>query len=188
MSNYTFIEELILGFQEEPFTYAECGVYTGRTFFQVYDLCADRFADFKCYAFDSFSGFPDIVVGVDGEGRHVEKEYWDGYEDKFYWGCQDRPNIRVIKGEFDKLASNGPRIWYDLVFLDCDLFASYADCLAFFSDKTDIMVLDEYYSEKYPGARVAVDEFLKVEGTWELFGIQEDAPYWERWGIRRKRS
>jgi len=186
MSNYTFIESLIRGHTKDTFTYAECGVYKGKTFFQVYDLCEELFEHFRCFAFDSFSGFPDIVVEVDGEGKHLEKEYWEGGEQQFYWQCQERPAVRVVKGPFDQLARNAPRIWYDLVFLDCDLFISYAQCLAFFHDKTDLFVLDEYYSKKYPGARVAVDEFLKANPNWELFGSKEEDPYWERWGMRRK--
>ena len=188
MSNVDFIKSLALKHREvDPFfSYVECGVYKGTTFFQVYDLCQQLFAHSCCYAVDSFSGFPDIVVEVDGEGRHLENGYWNNYESKFYFQCEDKPNIRVIKTEFSNLEANMPNVWYDLVFLDCDLYNSYLDCLNFFHDKTDLFVLDEYYSLKYPGAKVAVDEWMLKNPGWELFCEKEEDPYWERWGMRRR--
>ncbi len=191
MSNYTFLEGLIREHRDaywEPdryssFTYAECGVYRGKTFFQVYNLCEKLFERPKCYAVDSFAGFPDIVVEEDGD---VDKGHWKDYANSFYFGCVDRPDIRIVKTNFSDLEANMPHIWYDLVFLDCDLYHSYLDCLNFFHDKTNLMVLDEYYSLKYPGAKIAVDEWLKKHPEWQLFCQIEQNPYWERWGMRRE--
>jgi hypothetical protein len=186
MSNIDFIKSLIPTYIPY-YCYAECGVYRGVTFFQVYDYLKYRFDSFRCYAVDSFSGFPDIVVEVDGEGRHLEQDYWSTYESQFYSMCEERPNIRIIKTEFSDLETNMPDLWYDLVFLDCDLYNSYLDCINFFHNKTDLFVLDEYYSKKYQGAKVAVDEWMLENPGWELFCEKEEDPYWERWAMRRKK-
>ena len=51
-------------------------------------------------------------------------------------------------------------------FIDCDLYDSYMDSLNFIwprLSKKGLIQLDEYYSLKFPGPRIASMEFLKKE-------------------------
>ena len=72
-----------------------------------------------------------------------------------------------------------------LAFLDCDLYDSYLSALNCCYPKMvkgGIIVMDEYYSLKYPGARVAADEFFsdKPEKP-EIYAVDDG---WERWYVR----
>jgi hypothetical protein len=74
-------------------------------------------------------------------------------------------NIKIIKGNFSETMSKSNTFKGDIFasFLDCDLYESYKTCLDFLWPKTikgGIFYLDEYYSLKFPGAKIAVDEFL----------------------------
>ena len=73
------------------------------------------------------------------------------------------------------------------VWLDCDLYNSYRLALPFVWGKLmcgGYIHLDEYYSLKYPGVRIAVDEF---------FSGKEDKPRmhgkrtmdFERWYVTK---
>ena len=51
----------------------------------------------------------------------------------------------------------------DILHLDCDLYQSYLDVLNNVYNnvnETGSVIFDEYYSLKYPGARIAVNEFF----------------------------
>jgi hypothetical protein len=75
----------------------------------------------------------------------------------------------------------------DILHLDCDLYQSYLDVLnSVYKNvkKGGSVIFDEYYSLKYPGARIAVDEFFKdnTTGHFEKY-ITEDS--FERWCFER---
>lgn len=97
-------------------------------------------------------------------------------------------NINLLKGTFSEIL---PKLNLPIaVFhIDCDLYEPYLECLQLqFKNivKGGIIVLDEYYSLKYPGARIAVNEFLntleKSEYELEMFKTSN----FERWFIVKK--
>ena len=49
-----------------------------------------------------------------------------------------------------------------------------------------MIYLDEYYSLKFPGARIATDEFVKSHGAAELERFQSDLAEFERWGLWKR--
>ena len=59
---------------------------------------------------------------------------------------------------------------------------SYKECLNLLYDKVisgGSIIFDEYYSHKYPGARIAIDEFFKGKtGHFEKYITPEG---FERW-------
>ncbi len=122
------------------------------------------------------------------DNSHLSTGYFSDYEKMFRERCEGKTEIKVIKTVFSLLqnAFSKERNVYDLTFLDCDLYMSYRQCLKYFNDKTEIFIFDEYYSHKYPGARIAVDEFLEEDTRWYLFNKNEVCPYFERWGMSRK--
>ena len=78
---------------------------------------------------------------------------------------------------------------FSVIFLDCDLYDGYMETLQYGWDKLipgGIVFLDEYYSLKFPGARIAVNEFFADKKDFELIEIS-DTSYddFERWVVRK---
>ena len=77
-------------------------------------------------------------------------------------------NITLVKGEFKETVYKHFSDKKRKVFsanIDCDLYEGYKVCLPSVFDnleKGGFINLDEYYSLKYPGPKIATDEFLKV--------------------------
>ncbi len=76
-------------------------------------------------------------------------------------------NIRLIKGFFSETAfsDNLPKTIM-CALLDCDLYDGYRRFLPIIWDRLEIggcIFLDEYFSLKFPGPRVAVDEFCELK-------------------------
>ena len=77
-------------------------------------------------------------------------------------------NISLIKGEFkdtipEHFSTNNKKVFS--ANIDCDLYEGYKICLPFIFDNLvdkGFINLDEYYSLKYPGAKIATDEFLST--------------------------
>lgn len=101
-------------------------------------------------------------------------------------------NIILYPGFFDKTIGKVPKdVRYCAVLLDADLYASYDDILEHIWERLvpgGMVYLDEYYSLKYPGPRIAVDAFCarhKVKPT----RLGKDASYgdFERWALFKAR-
>jgi|TARA_B110000483_G_scaffold35076_1_gene42904 hypothetical protein len=74
-------------------------------------------------------------------------------------------NIELIKGDIVKSVKKIKKNHkYSVVFMDCNLYephiAALEHCWKHLSKKGTIF-LDDYFSLKYPGARIAVNEFCK---------------------------
>lgn len=116
--------------------------------------------------------------------EHITEDYFSNYENQFSDRIKDKPEVNKIKCSFKNLGTHKIlKNRFDLVFLDCDLFESYNYCLNFFKSRTKLFVLDEYYSLKYPGARIAVNEFNLKNKNWKLSKKIEHNPYFERWSM-----
>jgi len=99
-------------------------------------------------------------------------------------------NIELVEGPFgqtmaDTAGDAGPRFMAALV--DCDLYEGHRDALPFIWSRLThggYVFLDEYYSLKFPGARIATDAF---------FADRPDKPQrhrvvpseFERWYVRK---
>ena len=100
-------------------------------------------------------------------------------------------NICLHVGPFETTMKLGEaqNLRFSVIFLDCDLYDGYMETLQYGWDKLipgGIVFLDEYYSLKFPGARIAVNEFFADKKDFELIEIS-DASYddFERWVVRK---
>jgi len=102
-----------------------------------------------------------------------------------YFALQDR--IKLVVGDFtknlhDKLSNKT----FSLVLIDSDLYESYEKILPMIWNKLapgGYIYLDEYYSLKFPGPRIAVDSFVKNQKS-----ILVRLPDWldfERWALHK---
>ena len=76
-------------------------------------------------------------------------------------------NIKLIKGDFKDTVPNfflSNSVKVSSCNIDCDLYNSYKTILPYLYSnlsKNGYIHLDEYYSLKFPGAKIATDEFCK---------------------------
>ena len=97
--------------------------------------------------------------------------------------------IKLVEGDFEKtmkIKGNIPKK-ISVGFIDCDLYGGYKTSLEFFwprLEKKGKLFLDEYYSLKFPGPRIAVNEFIIKNKDAKLIkeGLSLD---FERWSIQK---
>jgi len=98
-------------------------------------------------------------------------------------------NIVLVPGDFaSTMGEQGPATDGALCacLVDCDLYASYVTTLNHVwprLSKGGLMFLDEYFSLKFAGARIACDEFFcdKMQKPQRLSSTDDD--FFERWGV-----
>jgi hypothetical protein len=190
--------------------YVECGVFQGTTLFAVATFLKARGGDRKLLGLDTFEGFPNRIL--DDRDRpayfkvlrergwiseehfrkatertknfadesHLSGEYFLNVKEVFRI-AEEFPAVRLIQGPFAETLATIPAP-ISVLFLDCDLYRSYLDCLDALYKKIapgGVVVFDEYYSLKYPGARLAVREFFfRRDGRFEVYDTAEG---FERW-------
>lgn len=159
---------------------AECGVYRGDNTYHYANYLESMNSDKKLFALDSFCGLPKTSIEVADLTRfdHTSLQMVCDKLALF-------KNVEIIPGYFDKTLPELSMLSFSCVIIDCDLYESYKTCLEFFYSRMvpgGIIVLDEYYSKKYPLAKIAVNEFMfKKPEAPELF--KTEANGWQRWRI-----
>mgnify|MGYP003656484719 FL=1 len=111
---------------------------------------------------------------------HLENEYFLDVEEVFN-NSSKFPNVSLLKGSFEEVTPNfNDKI--AILHLDGDLYESYLTCLHNLYDNVitgGAVIFDEYYSHKYPGARVAVNEFFANKtGYFEKYLTSEGHERW----------
>jgi hypothetical protein len=97
-------------------------------------------------------------------------------------------NITIIDGNFSDTVPNFMKSFKGEIFsanIDCDLYEGYNETLRPTYEravKGALIYLDEFYSLKFPGARIAVEEFSKIEGLNPTL-LSSNQNEFERWGI-----
>lgn len=99
-------------------------------------------------------------------------------------------NIILMEGSFletmKKTTTNPKNIMACL--MDCDIYESYRVAFDFVWPRLSpngIIFLDEYYSLKFPGARIATDEFVKNSGG-TLIQAPKKLGDFERWYLTKE--
>jgi hypothetical protein len=116
---------------------------------------------------------------------HLQPVYFQNNFNFLFDFC-DKHDVTLLKGSFQYILSNfkhfGGDKKIDILHLDCDLYESYLNCLNKLYknvSKGGSIIFDEYYSHKYPGARMAVNEFFEdKKGYFEKYVTSEG---FERW-------
>ena len=112
---------------------------------------------------------------IEIEQKHLKSNYFEDVNDVFE-KAKKFQNVELIKGSFSDTTPNFDKK-ICLLHLDCDLYESYLTCLNNLYKNVvnkGVIVFDEYYSHKYPGARIAIDEFFEdKKGTFEYYVTSE---------------
>jgi len=144
---------------------AELGVYRGDFAKEINKVFYDR----KCYLFDTFDGFSaaDCKTELD---KGYAKENRTGYfanttEDIVLSKMQYPEQCQLCKGFFPKSVA-GVEDDFCFVNLDADLYAPTLAGLEYFYPrmlKGGIILIHDYFSKAFLGAKDAVKEFCKRE-------------------------
>ncbi|MBO34064.1 MAG: hypothetical protein CMM74_14000 [Rhodospirillaceae bacterium] len=192
-ANTSIIFELLEETLDVPGDVAECGIFRGETLLPIILFLRQRESHKLVLGFDSFLGFDESVI-VDrelGGACDVSKKI-GGFGDTSRALVANRlhkwqlnPNVKLVSGFYSKTLDNWADHRFSFVHLDCDLYASYRDCLNFFYVRLSnggIILLDEYNDPPWPGCNKAVDEFLAENSvSLECFESQN----YQKWFIRR---
>ena len=176
-------------------TVVECGVFRGRSLATLAWLLEEGGDPRRVLGFDSFEGFPAPAPQDMVGGRYVDAHKKEYFADTSI--DQVRTYLtQLVLGERVTLtpgffADSLPKVPIDAIsvlVLDCDLYESYDTCLRCLYPLVEAggwIVFDEYYSPgKYPGARIAVDEFFadKPESPTLAEHLLAEDDY-ERWYV-----
>jgi len=98
-------------------------------------------------------------------------------------------NIILVEGPFSTtmIPENAPKNIF-AAMIDCDLYSSYLQTFGFIWPnliKDGICQLDEYYSLKFPGARIATNEFLKNCNHELIMSPLNEHDEFERWAVKK---
>ena len=98
-------------------------------------------------------------------------------------------NIILIKGLFEETLKedNLKTENFFAALIDCDLYLSYKQSLPFVWNRLNhggYMFLDEYYSLKFPGARIATNEFFKDKECKPQMHKMKDRDF-QRWFVSK---
>jgi len=171
-ANINIIFELLRRTAGLPGQIAECGVFRGASLVAMGLFVKQHEVRKVVLGFDSFEGF-DAAVAFDQQlgGADSDDKRPGGFADTSHALVHEKiaglglQNVVVLnKGYFlDKLCGYSNET-FSFVHLDCDIYQSYRDCLAFFYPKLPtggIILFDEYNDPPWPGCNLAVDEFLR---------------------------
>jgi O-methyltransferase len=180
-STLTAVERSLLKAKEtgvlEKGDYYEFGIFKGYTFMHAQELCnQEGIRDIRFFGFDSFAGLPN-VEGVD-ETSHNEfyKGQYKCQKDRVVAnlessGVVDWDRTFLIEGYFDQSLTDETRSSYPMnkvaiALVDCDLYSSTVDVLAFIRDMLvdgSIVLMDDwnaFNADDNKGQRLALSEFL----------------------------
>lgn len=96
-------------------------------------------------------------------------------------------NIVLVDGSFQETMVDG--VGPDSIMctlMDCDLYQSHINTFDYVWPRLvsgGLIYLDEYYSLKFPGARIATSEFLESHDDAVLERFPSDRGEFERWGM-----
>ena len=157
--------------------YLEFGVYKGKTFAGAYHLAqAFNLDSMHFYAFDSFSGLPEIA-GIDAAGfKHFEKNEYScdlrNFTNNIYGLGVDKNKVHITTGWFDKVLNENtmkklPLEKASVIWIDSDLYESAVPVLNFITDYLQngtLIIFDDWFcfrGDPEKGEQKAFKEWLE---------------------------
>lgn len=159
-------------------SYLEFGVYQGNSLACMYRAVKAQGADeMRLLGFDSFEGLPDSAeldkIWSPGQFRS-DKSFTEYLLEK---EGVDMDRVLLVKGFYDEvltdeLAQDIALETADVVMIDCDLYTSTRDALAFcgprFGSHSVIFFDDWFSTDENHGEQKAFREFLEIHPQFEI--------------------
>jgi hypothetical protein len=165
-----YFYEHLKSLQHVDGTVVECGVGWGRSVLLLAICQLALGQDRQIFGFDSFEGFPDpSPEDLPGKARrgHYKTNHASVVSFLVNSGLDPafvEARIKLIPGFFSESLPKYDGRPIALLHLDVDIYSSYKETLEYFYPLVapgGVIAFDEYQStEKYPGARKAIDEFF----------------------------
>jgi O-methyltransferase len=154
-----------------PGDVAECGVFKGNSLTAIALYVRANGLNKHVFGLDSFSGFDQSVQKDIALGGAADREKRIGgfeatslkYVDAKLAALGLLDAVTLISGYFAETLATIPAASFSFVHLDCDIYDSYKQTLAYFYHRMSpggIILFDEYNDPPWPGCKLAVDEFL----------------------------
>ena len=153
-----------------PGDIAECGVFRGHSLVPMALYVKQQSIGKTLYGFDSFEGFADSVVDDLQFGGTNDEWKKPGVMNETSYRLVARKietfglrNVVLVGGFFEATLQRFNDHRFSYVHLDCDAYAAYQYCMAFFYPRLNaggIISFDEYNDPPWPGCNKAIDEFL----------------------------
>jgi len=170
-ANINVIFDLLDRVRHLPGDLAECGVFRGATLIPAALDITRTAPDKQIVGFDSFAGFDSAIkadLAMGGDTDDQKREGGFNQTSRAFVASRTEAlglgrNVHLMQGYFEQTLPAAPERRYCFVHLDCDIYASYRQCLAYFFPRMTpggILLLDEYNDPPWPGCNKAVDEFL----------------------------
>ena len=96
-------------------------------------------------------------------------------------------NIVLVDGDYNDTMQKNFKTSFMAVLMDCDLYESHSIALPFSWDRLTsggYIYLDEYYSLKFPGARIATNEFFQDRDEKPKMYLLKPMDF-ERWYVQK---
>jgi hypothetical protein len=150
---------------------AEAGVFRG----EFAKVINENFYDRKCYLFDTFEGFDEKDILIEGKNDFSNAKagnYDLTSEELVLQKMRYEKNCIIRKGYFPD-TTEGVEDTFCFVNLDMDLYKPTLEGLKFFWDRMEtggVILIHDYFGEVYKGVKRAVEEFRK-ENSIPMFPI-----------------
>jgi len=162
---------------------AEAGVFRGSTARLIVELIETGKLDIQgreFLLFDSFEGLPDLAssdvpsieaaqgTGPDPFHKVTPRRFSNTSEEEVRAVFRDYPWVSTQKGWIPEVFAGFEPRRFSFVHIDVDLYRSTRDCLDFFVPRMSpggIILCDDYLSVRFPGARLAWDEYCEKHGV-----------------------
>lgn len=174
--------------KDVPGNIAEFGVFKGYSLAAIARHANNR----RILGFDSWGGLPNFSL-EDACGQRKNRYPGSLHASKddvirtFKSLGLDLSNVKLIQGWFHETIGELKSCSLALVNLDVDLYESYRFVLNYIwplLPPGGIVSIDEYSDTYWPGAKIAIDEFLLQDSVKRFFEIQKH-PTVDRYFIRK---
>lgn len=155
-----------------PMQAAECGVFRGHSLVACLKIARDLNTPVHFFGLDSFQGLPPLseedLKAAPSDAPYREKLLFSETSladvRKRVMEAGFNRQVQFLPGFFSDTLKTLPEKRYDFVNIDCDLYDPHMECLEYFYprlNKGGLLFFDDYHSNQFPMAGLAIDRFLK---------------------------
>ena len=180
LSLYSYVEDVIR--REIQGDFAECGCWNGNSLFATKYLIDKHNLKKSFHIFDSFEGglsefkdkdFKNSSIKSNFEANEVRRNFVSSYE-KLIEKTSHLKLLYINKGWIPDVFKNEEERRYCFVHIDVDLYEPTLESHKYFFKRLNIggiIVCDDYGYNQFPGAKFAVDEFIRSlpKGSYSHF-------------------
>jgi O-methyltransferase len=162
--------------------FVECGCWKGHSSYIISTILLKNNFVNKFHIFDSFEGglsnstIEDKNIRVKLNQKKIKKvsKAFSSTEEEVKTCLSNFPFIKIYNGWIPELFNKIKNKQFAFIHIDVDLYQPTLDSLTFFYPKllkNGCIVIDDYGSCQFPGAKKAVDQFLKKNNYYMFYEI-----------------